>query len=982
MKKINLISLLIAAVLLASCAKEREPDRIEDPDGNNLLKETFTTTKITVQDRDTDGKVLTNEAGEPKLKTIQVPKVWLYKATVVKTSENDGAVFVGLQNDVRAGFFRFTKDKLQLINANSIYPEETPNNAWSVLNQWDVTHFDTKLDERNGKVTNQEVVDDEKTWYQKRFFNIDFSKAEVAETADFRGFSSSCFKNKKGRIIHDSLQVQNDYFTFVVELNYQVDSRCASTRRWLKSDFTYTAQIRYSFKQLTENPGFDPFFYTGGEFDPLHDKYGYFKTLIENQNENTGQVEYVHIANRWDPNKDHHFFFAKGFPEEYKYIYTDPEVGVFARTNQVLEEAGVKARFYIHDNDGLDGKPKEFGDLRYSFINWIQEIETGSPFGYGPSDANPFTGEIIAANSMVWTAYLRFYVKRLRDKEDNIANVPTPDLYGAMNDFLGFNKDSLITPMSFENSASGDILHRVMMDRTYGLPQWNYFTAEPHQKNIFRPRSNDKIEELMTFSAYTGEYTDFTALNPIMNQDFEELDQVIREEIRTQQAGHCKYPMMNALAGVRQQITAGLDDKEIIDRILYGVAIHEFGHNISLRHNFYGSVDVKNFSHPKAKSSSVMEYLASEDELNETRDWGSYDKAAIQYLFTDGKVDSPKFHLYCTDEHRALNAMCNVWDSGSTPTEILTNMIENYERMYFIRNYRYDRPFWNTASYSSSMLSTMWDVKKFLTMWRSDFTDSKLDNYFESVRPDLTLDQKRDIKKDIERQFHNATIMSVAFFDSVLQQDGSDRPWRNEYDPRTGALTRQGVLFDKLWAVRFLVGDDGFMYDPSGVFNNVSYLSYVDIGKIRPYIEKAFKNNITQRVAMDTWFLGFTRALYSMNSMNFNNSYDNSLVNRIKIVSMTPEEMREELQIDASKLLDTGILVIENSRSPHFERGDQVGYTKINGNYYMTEKFKSPYSYNVFEEIYRNFGSGNINRLKTDFVELYNMYLMVSQTGF
>jgi uncharacterized protein YuzB (UPF0349 family) len=948
MKNFKLLALLALAMFIASCAKEREPDRIEDPNNEVVDK----------------GLLKPNNA------------VWLYKATVVKTSENAGLAFVGYQNDVRAGYFRFTKDKLQLVNANSVYPTESENNSHAVLNQWDVTHFDTKLDERNGKVTNQEVEDDEKSFDQKRFFKIDFSKADVSEVADFSGFGSSCYSNKNGRILQDSLVWSPDYITFVVELNYQVKPQCASNRRWLKSDFTYTMQIRYSFKTREANPNYRPFRYDGGEFDPLHNKYGYFKTLKERINPETGWVDYDHFANRWDPNKDHHFFFAKGFPEEYKWMYTDPEKGVFARTNQALAEKGIKARFYIHENDGLDGKPKEFGDIRYSFINWISEIESGSPLGYGPSDADPFTGELISANSMVWTSSLRYYVKRLRDIENNQQTLAEASLFRKMKRFLGFESDQWKMPMDFTERKSGDIFHRVMMDKTYGLPYWNSFTTvDPQEHSIFTARDSSQIDEMLSHSGH-GLHTNFTNFNKGMDKVFVEMDEKMKSEIRDQQRGHCQYPLMEALAGVRGAITKGKTNKEIVDDILYRVAIHEFGHNISLRHNFYGSVDKKNFVDENATSSSVMDYLALEDEIGLEYDWESYDKAAIQYLYSDGTVDSEKFHLFCTDEHRPLNAMCNTWDKGATPTEVIANMIEDYESLYFIRNYRYDRPFWGTQSYANALFGTMWDIKKFLAMWRQDFTSNQLNEYFKN-RPDLTLDQKEDIIEDINDQFHHAVKLSLAFYDGVVQQAASDRPWRTQFDNRTGAVTRQGILYDKLFAVRFLIGDEGFMYNPSESFNNISYLSYADIPEIKEYVERAFENSLTTRVDMDTWFLGYSRALYAFNSANFSNSFDNSLVDRIRVVKLSSEQLRDDLGLDLSSLRDTGTFTVETADSPHFNKGAIVGYTNVHGSYYLTEKYRSPYSYNIFQKITESFGDQNINRLKADLVELYRMYLTV-----
>jgi hypothetical protein len=44
------------------------------------------------------------------------------------------------------------------------------------------------------------------------------------------------------------------------------------------------------------------------------------------------------------------------------------------------------------------------GDLRYSMIGWVSDPHRSSPLGYGPSSADPLTGEIIMGNAFVYGA--------------------------------------------------------------------------------------------------------------------------------------------------------------------------------------------------------------------------------------------------------------------------------------------------------------------------------------------------------------------------------------------------------------------------------------------------------------------------------------------------------------------------------------------------------------------------------------------------
>lgn len=61
---------------------------------------------------------------------------------------------------------------------------------------------------------------------------------------------------------------------------------------------------------------------------------------------------------------------------------------------------------------GLTVRP---GDLRYSIIGWVSEPHLSSPLGYGPSSADPITGEIVMANAFVYGAALETLQSYARD---------------------------------------------------------------------------------------------------------------------------------------------------------------------------------------------------------------------------------------------------------------------------------------------------------------------------------------------------------------------------------------------------------------------------------------------------------------------------------------------------------------------------------------------------------------------------------------
>jgi hypothetical protein len=65
-------------------------------------------------------------------------------------------------------------------------------------------------------------------------------------------------------------------------------------------------------------------------------------------------------------------------------------------------------------------KMKKIGDSRYSMIYWISEAEMVSPLGYGPSAADPDTGEIFWATANIYGWGIYYYGAMYRDMFDLI----------------------------------------------------------------------------------------------------------------------------------------------------------------------------------------------------------------------------------------------------------------------------------------------------------------------------------------------------------------------------------------------------------------------------------------------------------------------------------------------------------------------------------------------------------------------------------
>ncbi len=90
-----------------------------------------------------------------------------------------------------------------------------------------------------------------------------------------------------------------------------------------------------------------------------------------------------------------------------------------------VEPAAVTEQVYfLCDNPVKRGNPKEcgaegfspkFGDLRYSFMNTVAEPVANGLLGYGPSSADPETGEVISGNSNTYLWGVDLYGRSVTD---------------------------------------------------------------------------------------------------------------------------------------------------------------------------------------------------------------------------------------------------------------------------------------------------------------------------------------------------------------------------------------------------------------------------------------------------------------------------------------------------------------------------------------------------------------------------------------
>ena len=375
--------------------------------------------------------------------TDEAPKYWMSKVTVVNTTFGyNGFLFEGQQSDAQVGYFEFTRDKLKFNNMVNRRALESPDVASQgvdeIINEWGIEHTQIRLVEEDGYPTNREEENDHIHWYQKTHFTIDWSQADISEASTFPYSISisqnrSCWKKKTARVVNKSRTLLEEYISFTIAVEYEQDPQCAGMKRWNRGNFVQTVHYKYSFKKVPdprrEDTNYTPYVYTG-EQDPLLKKYGFFRIVRPAINKEDKRDENVFYMSRWNPNKKHTFYFTKDYPNEYKHI----AYGVICNTNKLFAKNGL-SNYPLDGQCTEDGRvlPKEdetcstgicfelkenpghleFGDIRYSFFHMLKtDIVV---LGYGPSDAHPATGEIVAGNVVIGIYSLDFYIKYMVD---------------------------------------------------------------------------------------------------------------------------------------------------------------------------------------------------------------------------------------------------------------------------------------------------------------------------------------------------------------------------------------------------------------------------------------------------------------------------------------------------------------------------------------------------------------------------------------
>lgn len=299
---------------------------------------------------------------------------------------------------------------------------------------------------------------------------------------------------------------------------------------------------------------------------------------------------------------------------KYNSVIKDVVGSVDNVTKENIEQVCAALEYYT------DFEWQKNGDIRYSVVYWVDRPQAAGPLGYGPSSADPETGEIINGTAYVYGAGV--------DRQANRATEIVEFLSGRLDlhEVIDGTTMRRLVRRNAEKSAqeskpvSESFKNRLMAARAAlsetegkgGAVKVPAGSAEARLRKIEGTHWQAEIfnnnDMLSVFANNMGVSVDELPesikrkFDPIyMASEQAALDRESRLLKLT--AKHCTYmeefadPSIIGLAIEYDADGKSRDEifQDVREKIFIGVMLHEIGHTLGLRHNFEGSVDALNY---------------------------------------------------------------------------------------------------------------------------------------------------------------------------------------------------------------------------------------------------------------------------------------------------------------------------------------------------------------------------------------------------
>ena len=636
MKQIRFLSLLALTVVMIGCAKEKSYE--ETPKHNVTAK-----------------SLIGTDANDP----------YVYLPSTGESPMTISAAIPYFIGDEKLATFRFEENELVAVQLpdDERFAANTSNQ--SPILRVEINHKDYRCQEdSNGECGNKEEENENASWRDRRYFEADFSKLVVAETNSLPEQTAAAFTRcfGDGEQVVRNVKIEKDSILIHIQKRWKASVVCANFENVtsfsnLLRDTTYTVNYHYSFVKLSKLKAAN---YQAINY-PFEDQntFGFFKRELNRlspDGRSTLNSE-THLMARWNPNrKEIKYHLSDAFYQPNREAVLRATEQAVATINNSFERGGIDMRITLHD-----GRGKDPGDLNYSFLVLVDDPNATGILGYGPTVANPRTGEILKANTMMYYGNLTRLIETTYD--DLVAEQQRANAQRAAQG----NSASIVlpaenTPVSAAAASAiqiNNLLNRDIINagRISGPAQVRGELARRNQFAGTTIRNGLTHNWRRESQVGSGRVELREWLERLAKP--ETSDEMRLKALTEQQSHHCFYQeslvnMDTALAASISEANLGDnlkpwielsedEQEEVIQRLMptvyVGTLVHELGHNLGLRHNFSGSEDNENYySEAERRSlgisrpvtySSVMAYAYS--ELNQLPVMGKSDIAALKF---------------------------------------------------------------------------------------------------------------------------------------------------------------------------------------------------------------------------------------------------------------------------------------------------------------------------------------------------------------
>ncbi|USN48441.1 MAG: zinc-dependent metalloprotease [Pseudobdellovibrionaceae bacterium] len=697
---------------------------------------------------------------------------YLYVPSTVNTTRTSAASRPYWMGDAKRVRFVFSEDALNVIEVEADDRFQANNlNAKPVLSI-PIQHVDYRCrEDAYGKCTHQEEQNSALTWEQRNFFKLEPAKLALKEInflpVTLKNLFSSCYNEVDSQFSDADMKIDQDSLNIKIEKTFKTSIDCASDGLESLSDLTFKVQYHYSFAKLSAlaSKNYKPYEYTSVD----ERTFGFFSTKkrtlgVDNNDVIDGEKQYM---DRWNPKRSVVYYLSSAFTDpKYENIKTATKSAI-QTINAALVKAGAEIQIELRDHDSN----VDPGDIRFNSIVLVEDPQASGVIGYGPHASNPMTGEIVHARTVMYLGTIKKYIKYtyndiILERINEIKNAQNTQSLMASSSAVNHPQgDSSRTgPPSFKGWSSNkrDFVESNLDERKLKAVATDALSYKENKVDL-----KDRIEFLSRTSNYPAELFNF----------HHAIDGGIDEVI--------------AKVGLKTWKDLSDDEQElVIERLLPHVwvptLVHEFGHNLGLRHNFAGSEDKDNFYSARElsdygfksefKYSSIMDYAYS--SINELPILGKYDVAALRYAYKEevqlkdeqyvsvekwkaGDVGDIKGYQYCTDEHVGANPNCNRFDEGTSLVEIAAHYIKSYDKRYaraYMRNERRHFSLYQDASHAGSVYGQFMNLRMMFERYET------VKNMF-SLPDNSPVWEQYEFLKDLKQ----ATLLSAKFFTEVIK---------------------------------------------------------------------------------------------------------------------------------------------------------------------------------------------------------------------